>query len=55
MDFQPAVAQGRIYVPTRFGTLFCLETGDPGDDGWHMWGATPAHNGLATAHEETLV
>jgi outer membrane protein assembly factor BamB len=43
--FQPAVAQGRVYVPTGAGGLFCLETGDPRDDGWLMWGATPAHNG----------
>jgi outer membrane protein assembly factor BamB len=45
--FQPAVAQGRVYVPTVGGNLYCLETGDPEDDGWLMWGATPAHNGLA--------
>jgi len=45
--FQPAVAQGRVYVPTVGGNLCCLETGDPQDDGWLMWGATPAHNGLA--------
>jgi len=45
--FQPAVAQGRVYVPTAAGNLFCLETGDPEDDGWFMWGATPAHNGQA--------
>jgi outer membrane protein assembly factor BamB len=44
--FQPAVAQGRVYVATQSGSLFCLETGDPCDDGWLMWGATPAHNGL---------
>jgi outer membrane protein assembly factor BamB len=43
---QPAVARGRVYVPTGAGSLYCLETGDPGDDGWLMWGATPAHNGL---------
>jgi outer membrane protein assembly factor BamB len=43
--FQPAVAQGRVYVPTAAGSLFCLETGDPADDGWLMWGATAAHNG----------
>ena len=23
-----------------------LVAGDPQDDGWLMWGATPAHNGL---------
>lgn len=45
--FQPAIAQGRLYVGTADGSLFCLETGDPADDGWLMWGATPAHNGLA--------
>jgi outer membrane protein assembly factor BamB len=43
---QPAVARGRVYAPTGAGSLFCLETGDPADDGWLMWGATPAHNGL---------
>jgi outer membrane protein assembly factor BamB len=43
--FQPAVVQGRIYVPTGRGSLFCLETGDPRDDGWLMWGAIAAHNG----------
>ncbi len=44
--FQPAVASGRVYAPTYYGSLFCLETGDPADDGWLMWGATAAHNGL---------
>jgi hypothetical protein len=43
--FQPAVAHGRVYVPTATGSLFGLETGDANDDGWLMWGATPAHNG----------
>jgi outer membrane protein assembly factor BamB len=28
----------------RGGNLFCLETGDPRDDGWLMWGAGPDHN-----------
>jgi Ca-activated chloride channel family protein len=44
--FQPAVVGGRVYVPTGAGSLFCLETGDASDDGWNMWGATAAHNGL---------
>lgn len=43
--FQPAVVGGRVFVGTANGTLFGLETGDPADDGWRMWGATPAHNG----------
>lgn len=45
--FQLAVSQGRVYVPTASGSLFALETGDPKDDGWEMWGATPAHNGVS--------
>jgi outer membrane protein assembly factor BamB len=49
--FQPAVAEGRVHVTTGAGSLFCLETGDPHDDGWRMWGATPAHNGQAGAAE----
>jgi outer membrane protein assembly factor BamB len=44
--FQPAVAGGRVYATTQAGSLFCLETGDPGDDGWLMWGGGPDHNGL---------
>jgi outer membrane protein assembly factor BamB len=44
--FQPVVARGRVYATTQAGSLFCLETGDPGDDGWLLWGANAAHNGL---------
>jgi outer membrane protein assembly factor BamB len=44
--FQPAVARGRVYAATSAGHLFCLETGDPGDDGWPMWGGGPDHNGV---------
>jgi outer membrane protein assembly factor BamB len=43
--FQPAVAGGRVYAATESGSLYCLETGDPGDDGWQMWGGDAAHNG----------
>jgi outer membrane protein assembly factor BamB len=43
--FQPAVAQGRIYFGTDSGSLISIETGDPRDDGWLMWGADAAHNG----------
>jgi outer membrane protein assembly factor BamB len=46
--FQPAVAGGRVYAATDNGTLYCFETGDPGDDGWLMWGADAAHNGRLT-------
>jgi Ca-activated chloride channel family protein len=44
--FQPAVAAGRVVVATSSGKLFGLETGDPDDDGWLMWGGDAAHNGL---------
>ncbi len=44
--FQPAVARGHVYVSTSTGSLYCLETGDPKDDGWLMWGASASHNGL---------
>lgn len=49
VNFQVTVVAGRVYVPTRTGRLFCVETGDDRDDGWAMWGATPAHNGLTEA------
>jgi outer membrane protein assembly factor BamB len=42
----PVVANGRIYVSTTKGSVFALNTGDPKDDGWLMWGGTGAHNGL---------
>jgi Ca-activated chloride channel family protein len=44
--FQPAVAGGYVYVPTSRGSVFSLRTGDARDDGWLMWGASGAHNGL---------
>lgn len=53
--FQPTVVAGRVYVTTGAGSLICLETGDPADDGWHMWGATPAHNGLPEEVDAALV
>jgi outer membrane protein assembly factor BamB len=34
ISFQPTVANGRIYVGTDRGSLFCLLTGDSADDGW---------------------
>jgi hypothetical protein len=40
------VAKGRVYAVSNAGTLYCLETGDPTDDGWLMWGANATHNGL---------
>ena len=45
--FPPAVTAGWCITGTVSGKLVAFETGDPADDGWHMWGATAAHNGLA--------
>lgn len=47
VNFQPAVANGRVYVPTATGGLYCLATGDAKDDGWLMWGGDGKHNGVA--------
>jgi Ca-activated chloride channel family protein len=55
ISFQPAVAHGRVYIPTAAGSLHCLDTADPGDDGWLMWGGTPAHNGLKEEHETVIL
>jgi outer membrane protein assembly factor BamB len=43
--FQPAVVRGRVYVGTDSGSLICIETGEPDDDGWLMWGGDAKHNG----------
>jgi hypothetical protein len=57
-SFRPAVpfADGgmrgwKVRVPDNFplatpAVVDGLETGDSLDDGWLMWGANPAHNGL---------
>jgi Ca-activated chloride channel homolog len=49
---QPVVACGRVYVATQAGRLFCLETGDHGDDGWLMWGANAAHTGRVSGEDD---
>ncbi len=45
--FQPAVSQGKVFVSTAKGAVVAIETGDRQDDGWQMWGANAAHDGLA--------
>lgn len=47
MEWSPSVASGRVYAGTVDGQLVSMETGEPGDDGWPMWGGGPGHNGLA--------
>ncbi len=44
MAFQPAMANGNIYVGTVDGRLICLKTGDKDADGWTAWGGNAQHN-----------
>jgi hypothetical protein len=43
--FQPTVMKGRAFVGTSGGHVASIETVDAKDDGWPMWGGSPAHNG----------
>lgn len=45
LEWSPAVQGGRVYLGTLGGGLICVETGDPADTGWPMWGGGPGHNG----------
>jgi outer membrane protein assembly factor BamB len=49
VHWQPAVHEGRICAGLQNGELVCIETGDPLDSGWPMWGGGPGHNGPAAA------
>jgi len=42
--FQPALANGNVYMGTANGLLICLKTGDKDADGWTMWGGNAQHN-----------
>jgi Ca-activated chloride channel family protein len=42
--FQPALAEGNVYVGTADGWLICLKTGDRDADGWYAWGGNAQHN-----------
>ena len=43
--WQPVMMGGRVFAGLEDGSLVALETGDPLDDGWPMWGGGPGHNG----------
>lgn len=47
--FQPAVANGWVYVSTARGKVLGLEIGDRALDGWHMWGGNASHTGLTAS------
>jgi len=42
--FQPALAEGNMYVGTVDGMLICLKTGSSDADGWYAWGGNARHN-----------
>jgi outer membrane protein assembly factor BamB len=42
--FQPALAEGGVYVGTSNGLLICLKTGSSDADGWYAWGGNGEHN-----------
>jgi outer membrane protein assembly factor BamB len=44
MVFQPALAEGGVYVGTSSGLLICLKTGSKDADGWYAWGGNGEHN-----------
>ncbi|MBC7929165.1 MAG: PQQ-binding-like beta-propeller repeat protein [Rubrivivax sp.] len=44
MVFQPALAEGSVYVGTSSGLLICLMTGTTDADGWYAWGGNAEHN-----------
>jgi outer membrane protein assembly factor BamB len=44
MTFQPALAEGNVYVGTANGLLICLKTGEKDADGWYAWGGNAQHN-----------
>lgn len=44
MSFQPALAQGNVYVGTSNGLVVCIKTGDKDADGWSGWGGNAQHN-----------
>jgi outer membrane protein assembly factor BamB len=49
VHWQPALHGGRICAGLQNGDLVCIETGDPDDTGWPMWGGGAGHNGSVHA------
>lgn len=45
--FQPAIANGRLYVGTQNGKLVCVDLGDKKFTGWTQWGGNAARTGTS--------
>ena len=52
LRFQPTIEDGRIYVGTQNGQIFCVDTGDRKLTGWSTWGGNAAHTGILTANKK---
>ncbi len=44
MAFQPALAEGRVFVGTSDGRVICINLADKDADGWYAWGGNAQHN-----------
>lgn len=44
MAFQPALAEGRLFVGTCDGRVICIALADKDADGWYAWGGNAQHN-----------
>ncbi len=50
--WQPVVSDGWAYVGLEDGSLLAVETGDPLDTDWPMWGGGCGHNGKPLAESQ---
>ncbi len=53
IEFQPAIHNGRVYIGTSDGCLWCLDAQDATAHGWPMWGGGPGHNGPLLDRSDT--
>lgn len=52
VHWQPTMAGGRVFAGLEDGSVVCVNTENPLDDGWPMWGGGPGHNGPAEEPRE---
>jgi eukaryotic-like serine/threonine-protein kinase len=44
LAFQPALAEGAVFIGTADGHVLCVQTGDKDASDWHAWGGNAQHN-----------